>query len=130
MFLALFLSKESPLSPPPSWVGIKYGGRFFVIHASREVEYRLGNSNNCESDDQVPHGGACFVARSTCQAMDKAYGLTKTGNSEVRFCWHKLCLRAKALFIVPHVLDFVTSMVRIALGGVDAWAEMEGAVGS
>ena len=44
--------------------------------------------------------------------MDKAYGLTKTGNSEVRFCWHKLCLRAKALFIVPHVLDFVTSMVR------------------
>lgn len=46
------------------------------------------------------------------QAIDKAYGLTKTGNSEVRFLWHKLCLRAKALFIVPHVLDFVTSMVR------------------
>lgn len=44
--------------------------------------------------------------------MDKAYGLTKTGNSEVRFCWHTLCLRSKALFIVPHVLDFVTSMVR------------------
>lgn len=52
----------------------------------------------------------CCVARA--QAMDKAYGLTKTGNSEVRFCWHKLCLRSKALFIVPHVLDFVTSMVR------------------
>ncbi|CAM9748652.1 unnamed protein product, partial [Hapterophycus canaliculatus] len=47
------------------------------------------------------------------QAMDKAYGLTKTGNSEVRFCWHKLCLRGKALFIVPHVLDFVTSMGRM-----------------
>ncbi|CAN0033779.1 unnamed protein product [Ectocarpus sp. 6 AP-2014] len=47
------------------------------------------------------------------QAMDQAYGLTKTGNSEVRFCWHKLCLRAKALFIVPHVLDFVTSMGRM-----------------
>lgn len=44
--------------------------------------------------------------------MDKAYGLTKTGNSEVRFCWHILCLRAKAMFIVPHVLDFATSMVR------------------
>ncbi|CAM9320099.1 unnamed protein product [Ectocarpus sp. 13 AM-2016] len=47
------------------------------------------------------------------QAMDQAYGLTKTGNSEVRFCWHKLCLRAKAFFIVPHVLDFVTSMGRM-----------------
>ncbi|CBJ29327.1 conserved unknown protein [Ectocarpus siliculosus] len=50
---------------------------------------------------------------SLIQAMDQAYGLTKTGNSEVRFCWHKLCLRAKALFIVPHVLDFVTSMGRM-----------------
>ncbi|CAN0188155.1 unnamed protein product, partial [Laminaria digitata] len=56
-----------------------------------------------------PYSGTT-IARP--QAMDKAYGLTKTGNSEVRFCWHKLCLRSKALFIVPHVLDFVTSMVR------------------
>lgn len=43
--------------------------------------------------------------------MDNAYNLTKTGNSEIRFCWHKLCLRANYLSIVPHVLDFVTSMV-------------------
>ncbi len=57
----------------------------------------------------IVFGGVIFFPP---QAMDKAYGLTKTGNSEVRFCWHKLCLRAKALFIVPHVLDFVTSMVR------------------
>ncbi|CAM9119050.1 unnamed protein product [Pylaiella littoralis] len=47
------------------------------------------------------------------KAMDEAYGLTETGNSEVRFCWHKLCIRANALFIVPHVLDFVTSMGRM-----------------
>lgn len=58
-------------------------------------------------DSFVFHPG-CWLS----QAMDEAYGLTKTGNSEVRFCWHKLCLRGKALFIVPHVLDFVTSMVR------------------
>ncbi|CAM9572360.1 unnamed protein product [Ascophyllum nodosum] len=50
---------------------------------------------------------------SMIQAIDEAYDLTKTGNSEVRFCWHKLCLRSRALFIVPRVLDFVTSMGRM-----------------
>lgn len=53
-----------------------------------------------------------YVISLLRQAMDMEYGLTKTGNSEVRFCWHQLCLRSHANFIVPHVLDFVTSMVR------------------
>jgi leukotriene-A4 hydrolase len=46
-------------------------------------------------------------------ALDDAYGLTVTGNSEIRFRWHLLCLRSGGFFIAPHVLDFLSSQGRM-----------------
>ncbi|CAM9156911.1 unnamed protein product [Choristocarpus tenellus] len=64
-------------------------------------------------DSTEESGKKMSLASLKVTAMDKAYGLTSTGNSEQRFLWHTICLRAEAWFIVPHVLDFITSMGRM-----------------
>lgn len=110
----------------PSWSGVGYPCSWSShVNACREAKCWLSKNYSYYSYYSYNNnniGDSKFLMFSMShaqfpQAMDKAYSLTKTGNSEVRFCWHRLCLRARALFIVPHVLDFVTSMVRVVSHG-------------
>ncbi|KAI8894300.1 peptidase family M1-domain-containing protein, partial [Globomyces pollinis-pini] len=45
--------------------------------------------------------------------LEKAYNLNDYKNCEIKFSWQMLCLKFNAQFIVPHVIDFVTSMGRM-----------------
>ncbi len=46
-------------------------------------------------------------------SLDKAYGLNARKNSEILLRWHTLCLRHDAEWIVPFVVDFITSQGRM-----------------
>jgi leukotriene-A4 hydrolase len=46
------------------------------------------------------------------KSLDKAYGLSESGNAEVKYRWQSLCLRSDAKWIVPQVVAFVTSQGR------------------
>jgi leukotriene-A4 hydrolase len=50
---------------------------------------------------------------SFLEALDKAYDLNARKNSEIMLRWHSLCLRSEADWIVPHVVDFITSQGRM-----------------
>jgi hypothetical protein len=47
------------------------------------------------------------------ERLDLAYGLTASGNSEIKFRWQMLCLESDAPWIVPHVISFVKSQGRM-----------------
>ena len=47
------------------------------------------------------------------EAMDKAYSFTACNNAEVKLKWQLICLRSDAAWIVPHVVDFITSQGRM-----------------
>jgi len=53
------------------------------------------------------------ISHSVLEEMDKAYQLTKSKNSEFRFRWYTLCLRAGYEAIVPHVVSFLTEQGRM-----------------
>jgi Leukotriene A4 hydrolase, C-terminal len=64
------------------------------------------------SSDAVSSGsGSDKLTLPVLQALDKCYELTESKNAEVRYRWQLLCLKQGAQFIVPHVIDFVTSQV-------------------
>eukprot|EP00054_Salpingoeca_dolichothecata_P038073 m.12811 g.12811 ORF g.12811 m.12811 type:complete len:609 (-) comp8209_c0_seq1:66-1892(-) len=46
-------------------------------------------------------------------ALETAYSFSKTGNSETRFRWQKLCLRASYEPIVDDVIQFITEQGRM-----------------
>jgi leukotriene A-4 hydrolase/aminopeptidase len=45
--------------------------------------------------------------------MDVVYGFTQSGNSEIRFRWQVLCLRAGVREIIPHVVKLATEQGRM-----------------
>lgn len=45
--------------------------------------------------------------------MDELYGLSDVKNAEVRVRWQRLCIRHRASFIVPQVLNFVKEVGRM-----------------
>ena len=45
--------------------------------------------------------------------MDAEYGLASTGNSELRFRWTRLCIRAEHASILPSAIQFITSQGRM-----------------
>ena len=45
--------------------------------------------------------------------MDVIYGFTQSGNSEIRFRWQVLCLRAGVREIIPHVIQLATEQGRM-----------------
>ena len=47
------------------------------------------------------------------QRMDELYALTASRNAEVRLRWQRLCLKLRAEFIVPEVIDFLKSQGRM-----------------
>ena len=47
------------------------------------------------------------------QSIDRAYSLTSSNNSEVKFRWQSLCLHSDCDWIVPHVVNFITSQGRM-----------------
>ena len=49
----------------------------------------------------------------TLKAIDKAYSFTTSTNSEIKFKWQTLCIKSEAEWILPHVIDFVTSAGRM-----------------
>ena len=50
---------------------------------------------------------------STLRAMNDKYLFIDSGNSEIRFRWQKLCLRAEMEEIIPHVVKFVLEQGRM-----------------
>ena len=50
---------------------------------------------------------------STLRAMNYKYSFIDSGNSEIRFRWQKLCLRAEMEEIIPHVVKFVLEQGRM-----------------
>ena len=50
---------------------------------------------------------------SFLEALDQAYGLNARKNSEIMLRWHSLCLRSDAEWVVPHVVQFITSQGRM-----------------
>uniref|UniRef100_A0A7S4BEG6 Peptidase M1 leukotriene A4 hydrolase/aminopeptidase C-terminal domain-containing protein n=1 Tax=Chrysotila carterae TaxID=13221 RepID=A0A7S4BEG6_CHRCT len=60
--------------------------------------------------------------------MDEAYGFSASRNAEVRFRWQRLCIKLRADFIVPQVVDFLKSQgrmkfVRPLFRELNAWPE-------
>ncbi|KJE92810.1 leukotriene A4 hydrolase [Capsaspora owczarzaki ATCC 30864] len=53
------------------------------------------------------------LSEQTLDKMDATYDFTASRNSEIRFRWQSLCLRASYTKIFPHVVDFVTSQGRM-----------------
>ena len=47
------------------------------------------------------------------QQMDSLYQLSASRNSEIRFRWQRLCIKLRAGFIVPQVVDFLKSQGRM-----------------
>lgn len=47
------------------------------------------------------------------KSLDKCYNFTACNNSEVKFLWQILCLKSQVNWIVPHVVNFITSQGRM-----------------
>ena len=74
-------------------------------------------------EPEGPLMSAAAIAR-----LDEVYGLTAMRNSEVRLRWGRLCIRHRAAFIVPHVIDFLKEQgrmkfVRPLYRDLGAWPE-------
>jgi leukotriene-A4 hydrolase len=54
-----------------------------------------------------------YFSDSVLNVMDRSYPLTHSGNAEVKFRWQMLCLRREVMWIVPFVVDFITSQGRM-----------------
>jgi len=50
---------------------------------------------------------------SRLDALDALYKLSASRNAEVRFRWQRLCIKMRADFIVPQVIDFLQSQGRM-----------------
>jgi leukotriene-A4 hydrolase len=53
------------------------------------------------------------LSPATIEEIDKKYGLTEKRNSEWRFRWYTLCIRAGHTKIFPHVVSFLTEQGRM-----------------
>lgn len=53
------------------------------------------------------------VGEKLLEEMDRAYTLTSTKNSEIRFRWQRICLHCGYKPIYSHVVDFITSQGRM-----------------
>lgn len=47
------------------------------------------------------------------EEMDETYSFTASKNSEIRFRWQTLCLKSEAEWIVPQVVEFITTQGRM-----------------
>jgi leukotriene-A4 hydrolase len=54
-----------------------------------------------------------LLSEKVLEEMDKAYHLTDTKNSEIRFRWQRICLQCKYTAIFDHVVDFITTQGRM-----------------
>ena len=75
-------------------------------------------------------GGAPPPLAARLGALDEAYALSASRNSEVRFRWQRLCIKLRADFIVPQVIDFLKSQGRMKFTrplyrDLAAWAEQK-----
>jgi len=52
---------------------------------------------------------------SFLESLDSLYAFTASNNSEIKFRWQSLCLQSNVAWIVPHVVDFITSQGNILL---------------
>jgi leukotriene-A4 hydrolase len=50
---------------------------------------------------------------TTLRAMNERYHFIDSGNSEIRFRWQKLCIRAEMEEIIPHVVKFLKEQGRM-----------------
>lgn len=47
------------------------------------------------------------------KSLDSMYSLTKCGNSEIKLRWQLICLQCDAEWIIPHVVEFITTQGRM-----------------
>ncbi len=66
----------------------------------------LQNHKNADGSDHAFDVGVL-------KAIDEAYEVSVRKNAEIKLRWHMLCLRSDAEWIVPHVIDFITSQGRM-----------------
>ena len=52
---------------------------------------------------------------SFLECLDSLYSFTASNNSEIKFRWQSLCLQSNVPWIVPHVVDFITSQGAVIL---------------
>ncbi len=89
-----------------------------VLSASKSDIEGWGSMQICSflealADHRRPDGCPYVFDLSFLQEMDAAYGLSKCQNAEIKFRWQLLCLRSNAPWIVPYVIDFITSQGRM-----------------
>lgn len=70
------------------------------------------------------------LSLQTLRALDRAYDFTSVVNSEIKFCWHMLCLLSEDRDIVSHVVTFITTQGRMKFVRPLYKALSESAVGS
>lgn len=64
---------------------------------------------NCGTD----LGSTYVFDVSVLERMDVVYGLSERRNAEIKFRWQNMCLKSNAKWIVPYVVDFITSQGRM-----------------
>ena len=58
-------------------------------------------------------GPRAFQCNAVLASIDEKFRFTETRNAEVKFRWLSLCLQCGSLFIVPHVVAFLTQQGRM-----------------
>lgn len=54
-----------------------------------------------------------MLSMAYIQGLDRAYKFTACANAEIKFRWQSICIKCEASFIVPHIVNFVTSQGRM-----------------
>ncbi len=54
-----------------------------------------------------------FYGDAWLQALDRAYGFSAKKNAEIQLRWQAICLGSNVQWIVPNVVDFITSQGRM-----------------
>lgn len=80
---------------------------YFIDLIQIEGEEESSNDEDNNSNSSV------FQEKSVLDTMDRLYGFTKSGNSEIRFRWQILCIKAEIEDIIPHVVKLLTEQGRM-----------------
>lgn len=78
-----------------------------LLQIEGEEESSNDDDNNSNSNSSV------FQEKYVLDLMDRLYGFTKSGNSEIRFRWQILCIKAEIEEIIPHAVKLLTEQGRM-----------------
>ncbi len=69
------------------------------------------DEGECDCDDEAAE--IYIFTAALLRVMDEAYMFTASRNAEVLLRWHSLAIQSQCDWVVPSVIDFVTSQGRM-----------------